>query len=614
MGLLVCLLAVGCLGGRACADPPDCPSSQRPNVIWILLDACRAQNLSCYGYERTTSPNIDSLATQGAVFLNHFAQGNQTRVSVPSYVAGRYFATFCLSGGGWRETWRKPSAAEQMIPTILKQNGYRTGVFSAHPWLGNGESRFYREFEHQFYCGGPISNLVKAFLEWLGHDEREPFFAYFHASDTHFPHRLKPPYNQWVQELPVRTFHEIGYIEPGARLTDVDVEVFRGLHDGSILSADGQIGQIVDGLKAAGVFENTVVIVGADHGDALAEDYRTIGHNEGALQDEVIRVPLIMKGPGIPGGRRVEALTENVDIVPTVLELAGVESDASFDGTSLTSLMREENSAKPWREYTVTRAFNRSLDDVPILILRDTEFKYIYNPLTNEENLWRVPDRVASRELCTGPDFDDERRERRTWVEQNVMPKWQAYAGLARVPSGPFIEYFGPSVIKNGVEPADAVVRAEDQSWQDNRWSLMGVASGALVSSGWQEDAPAVSFGVDVPSGTYRVEMEMHYGTRMGHPASAFLFSAEGEPARVICSDEEVRRAIGDNVKYRYMDIGTYEVPDGRFDVTLDEADNGYWAVARSFKFTPVGAVDMTVSPHLQEEQTRQLEALGYLE
>jgi arylsulfatase A-like enzyme len=111
------------------------PEAQRPNVIWILLDACRADHLSCYGYGRETSPNIDTLALRGVLFEEMHTQCNITRLSVPSFLTGRYFPRCSFDPVHWRAMSRVRPPEEQYISEILSENGYRTLIVTAHPGI-----------------------------------------------------------------------------------------------------------------------------------------------------------------------------------------------------------------------------------------------------------------------------------------------------------------------------------------------------------------------------------------------------------------------------------------------------------------------------------------------
>ena len=127
-------MAVGFLivaSGAYTPTPEDVPgksnegsaegAASRINVVWILLDACRAQNLSCYGYERKTSPNIDRLASRGVLFEQHFTQGLMTAISVPSYMTGRDFAANCVFVGPEHRGLHEPVVAydERNPPNMI---------------------------------------------------------------------------------------------------------------------------------------------------------------------------------------------------------------------------------------------------------------------------------------------------------------------------------------------------------------------------------------------------------------------------------------------------------------------------------------------------------------
>ncbi|MCP4643418.1 MAG: sulfatase-like hydrolase/transferase, partial [bacterium] len=262
------------------------------------------------------------------VFERAYAQANQTRFSVPSYMTGRYFPVFATSGGGWREMFRTPPEEEQLLPAILRDNGYETAVASAHPWVSNDESRLWGSFDEGYYRGGELAGLNQWVFSWLEKRSDRPFFLYIHATDTHFPHYPRPGHDEWIDRQAYRDRHSVGYSMDGKTFTEAEQEVLRALHDGSIHYADACIGELTEKLASLSLLENTILIVDADHGDALAEDGVTLGHTDDVTRDEVFHVPLVMAGPGIPRGCRVNALVENVDVVPTLIQLLQLDTTA----------------------------------------------------------------------------------------------------------------------------------------------------------------------------------------------------------------------------------------------------------------------------------------------
>jgi len=608
-------LGVACgvlLGASAqAADDSAGALAKKPNIIWLLLDACRAENLSCYGYERATSPNIDQLAERGVLFERNFAQSHCTNWSVSSYLTGRYFPVFALAFGSWRELWRTPPEDEKFLPQILEQHGYRTALFSTSPWI-TPDSRLWRFFQEPHFVGDPrksVEAVNEEFFPWLDAHRDETFFAYLHLCETHFPHwldHIKPPHDQWLNKAHPRAL-ELSRITDTNRgmFSKEDQEYLRGLHDGSIHYEDAHIGRLVAKLESLGIEDDTIIIISADHGDALAEDGKSLGHWQGFTFEQVLRVPLIIAGPGFSPGRRVAVTTESVDIVPTLVDLLGIETSAKTDGVSLASVIHNPDAPSP-HEYVFAKYQSRNVDDIPILLLQSDAYKYEWNPLTNDEHLWAMPDRLPDR-VDKIAEARDTAHAMQAVLKQRYLPMWEAYASLARTSPAVFIEEFSPNA-----KPEDAWVfaRRGEEVWTDNKWSVRGNYVG---SCGWQEDAPPITFDFEVPNATYKVEMAVLNSVRVapeGKPASCFRYAVEDGAFK------ELKVASHQPMPFEwwtYTDIGQFTISDGSFTLTLDEGDAEHWAVAQRLRFVPVEA-KATDSAQDASQIQDQLRALGYLE
>jgi len=598
--------------GAAQAKDRAAPAGGRPNIIWLLLDACRAENLSCYGYARQTSPNIDRLAQRGVVLEWNFAQSHCTNWSVSSYMTGRYFPVFSLTFGSWRELWRTPPPQERFLPQILAGNGYHTVVFSTTPWISE-ESRLWHMFAEQHYVADKrrsVEAVNEVFFPWLDGRHGQPFFAYLHLCETHFPHWLEhipPPHDQWLDPTHPRG-HELSRYngrKPG-RFSKADQEYLRGLHDGSIHYEDTHVGRLVEKLEALGILDNTILIVGADHGDALAEDGRSVSHNYAYTFEEVLRVPLVIAGPGFPKGRRIACTTENADIVPTLVDALHLKTKARMDGQSLVPLFEDPNAPPP-HDYVFARYQSDEVDNVPVFVLRGDRYKYEWNALTGEEHLWRLPDKLGKRvdDIKAHPE---QARAMRRVIEERHLPLWHAYESLPRTSPRAFIEEFAPDA-----EPKEAWVyqRLGEESWDDNKWTLKG---NYLASCGWQEDAPPITFEFAVPNATYQVQMCVLNSSAVpphGKPASSFHVRAEGVEPHKVTVDSHPPMPTD---LWTYADIGTCTVNDGSFTLTLDEGSPSHWAKAQRLRFIPVDVDSRATSAADASESEEQLRALGYLE
>lgn len=587
------------------------PDGRMPNVIWILLDACRARNLSCYGNDRKTSPNIDRLAERGALFERTYSQGNQTQLSVPSFMTGKYFPVYALGGGTWRERYRLPPPTEKLLPAIMRENGYRTVIVSAHPWIANSESRLWRSFEESIGAGRTFEKLVKGAVPWLAKNRDTPFFMYIHSTDTHFPHDPKPPHDRFLgKDDFLHPANKIGYPgDPAKGFTALDQRNLRGLHEGSIHYADTHIGELVAQLEELGILDSTIILITSDHGEVLGEDGKSWGHHDAITQEEVYHVPLIFAGPGIPQGRRIDALTENTDIVPTLIDLLGLETDAETDGKSLVPILYGSNPG-PLHEFVLmkSRIFNH--DNIPLLILQDGEDKYAFNPHTGEEHLWRVPDDTATRKdrIAKRAKALGVMRQR---LKRDVMPLWRDYERLDYGRPTVFEESFWEAIMSKWVEPTDAFAYENLATPTDNKWTVLGPFG--ILSNPWAEDSPELTFRIPVPNGAYKVQISMDCGMKGGMPASAVAVKAENDAkVRIIKPDSPTEDGAVKNA-VQYFDLGTYTIEDNAFDITIDEGDPSYWASFIALRFVLASEETEAISTEEKERLAEELKTLGYL-
>ena len=394
----------------------------------------------------------------------------------------------------------------------------------------------------------------------------------------------------------------------GCNFSEGDREQLRGLHDGSILYADACIGVLLAKLEGLGLVENTLIIVGAGHGDALGEDGTTWGHE--SAEDQVLRVPLIMAGPGLPRGVRVAALTENADIVPTLIDLLGLETDARTDGKSLAPLLRDPNVG-PLHRYVFSKYAPSGYSWEPAYIIRDTRYKYEFTRDRSVEHLWRVPDDVGKRVDCL-QEAPAAAAAMQRYVRDHLAPLWEEYGSIQFPRSEVVLARFPSSRIKPNPESREAYVFQRDESLDfdpdtDNRWLYH---DGVLTSCGWQEDAPPFAFTMQVANGLYLVQLELYSRSDyQGHPASAILVKA-GEDTEFKLLREDSGPA--DRGEWVFADVGEYAVRDGFLNVALDEADQEHWTMLRGLRLLLLS--DDVMSAEERQEREEQLRALGYLD
>lgn len=315
--------------------------ARRHNVLLITLDTTRADHLGCYGYPQPVSPRIDGLAERGTLFVNAYTTASVTPVSHASILTGQYPYRHGLRVMHGLSGNRLPQSAVTLAE-ILKDAGYKTAAFvSAFPAGSRfGMDQGFETFDEAF-LEDPIDRIVDASgivytgdnqrradattalaLDWLAGASGN-FFVWLHYFDPHDAQILPPP--EFLERFPA----------PAGELP----EQLRYIYDLELRYMDQQIGRVFDALEAAGRLEDTIVVVVADHGQGLG-DHHWWSH--GLLYQEQIKAPLIIRVPAGPSGRRVEHLVRTVDILPTIVDLVGVDPGRrlSTDGTSLVSLLQ----------------------------------------------------------------------------------------------------------------------------------------------------------------------------------------------------------------------------------------------------------------------------------
>jgi arylsulfatase len=316
-----------------------CGTSEPPSIVLVVIDTVRADHLTPYGYERDTSPHIERLARSGTLFLQGVAASPWTGPSVASIVTGRYPDEVGIRGLRHRLPPSVPSLAQ-----ILRDAGYATAAVVSNALAGPayGYHRGYDSFHFEHYKLQPegsaappgqpyftADRVTERALAWIA-SAPKPFFLYLHYTDPHEPY-LPPP--RWRDRF-VR--EASGFDETllnGKRFTRVPLDgdelaAVRAHYEAEIAFVDHEVGRLVDALG-----NDVIVVLTGDHGEEF-RDHGAFLHGH-TLYQELLRVPLLLAGPGIPRDRTSAVPASHVDILPTVLELARVPSPPSVNGRSL---------------------------------------------------------------------------------------------------------------------------------------------------------------------------------------------------------------------------------------------------------------------------------------
>ncbi len=354
---MTALVAVGCFVG--CSDHPAPPSVR--GIILISLDTLSAEHLGLYGYHRDTSPFLDRLSERAVVFDNAIVQLPGTLPSHMSIFTGLYPSE--------HDVFPVDSVLSEEIPTfpeLLKAGGYRTAGHTENGYVSGryGFSRGFDEWDDErfplWYGGDTFLVRGLRFLESLAPDER--FFLFLHTYAVHDPYNPPkdcqagfwqgaPPEAAPPPSSETLLAHNQGLITVSPEIADY----FRALYDEEIRCLDGFLERFFADLDGLGILKDSLVIITADHGEEFLE-HGKLGHDQ--IYNENLHVPLIMVFPGQEHGVRVGEVVESIDIMPTILEFAGIVAPEHISGRSLAPLAMGGESLLDGKAYS--RSFRAS--------------------------------------------------------------------------------------------------------------------------------------------------------------------------------------------------------------------------------------------------------------
>jgi len=343
-------LALGLLAGVLAGCGPGEPA---PGIVLVVLDTLRADRLGCLGGPRPASPHLDALAAEGVLFEEAVAHASWTLPSMAALLAGR-LPTATVFDGRLRESLVEQLADAGFETAAFTEGGYVSATFGLD--LGFG---LFREQEGEvglFRGGGEagkggIERTFAAAVAWLGQVGDRPFFLLVHTYEVHAPYRRRhfardppPPGLGPTFELADVLRIRRGLLPVGPR----EQAWLEALYDGGVLEADRHVGELDFELRRLGLAGRTTLAVTSDHGEDLGGRFPNYAGDHGhALYEEQIRVPLLLRGPGLPAGRRIRDPVRLVDLLPTLLEIAGLAPPPGLDGRSLLPLLRGGDPPPP---------------------------------------------------------------------------------------------------------------------------------------------------------------------------------------------------------------------------------------------------------------------------
>lgn len=607
------ILAFAC-GGEGRREPGgEAATSEGTgrHVVLVLLDAARADRFSCYGYGRPTTPEVDRLAAEGMVFERHYAQGTDTRTSLPSLLASRYFALPLFPDNPQvpysdpANLFRRPDEEQVSLPRAFAEAGFLTAAVSAHLWTGEGTA-FADEFQELHDLTGRYSSqaypypragpMVDFALRWIDEHREEDVFLYLHLMDNHYPHYFEEEARTFfgAPDYPAERFRESGQpLVPGEHLTPDDLRYVDALYDGSMRYVDRHLGRLFEGLRSGDSQSpgSLVVAVTSDHGESLLDgpDGRprpgaTVFSHGGPWLEELARIPFILHAPGLLEPGRDRGLTEGVDVAPTLLSLAGVPvpEGKALDGRDLTRTP-SEGAAGPAR--AVTPGAIRTPSWKALFATSDRELLGGAGPPPSGDLRGRLfdlrEDPGETRDLAAS---EPERLAELARRYREALRKPYRRFRAARTTEQPDAK-FAISVRHARTEPP--VERA----------------SGPDLPTGWSRVTPAPGHGALVAIGEPG-PLEVRFPL----PDGRYLLGLGLRGRLRVRVDGEEKKIAGGE---RLGQFGLIEVRDRTFRATLEAVPGAPQAALLYFGFSPLGREGTTEE---DEETLRRLRALGYVD
>jgi arylsulfatase A-like enzyme len=452
-------------------------------VLYIDIDSLRPDHVGCYGYEQPTTPNIDELAADSVRFDRAYVASSPCMSSRAAFVSGRYgINNGLVTHGPPGQTLNSPATrrdhlwtgyddvdeAYWTLPELFFKNRIRTAAVSSFPrhpapWFYHLWHEFHQpqEPEGGYFQTPRAEDIADIGIDALDRTSGEEFFMYLQFWEPHDPYLRSPEEVEPFRDAPLPPYPTAEMLEKhmdwDAFRSPTDSGLDRSLthceydhienmealreviagYDAEIHYADRHVGRVLDALRERGLYDETLIVVTADHGEEFGEHglYREHWSTHEGTQN----VPLLVKPPASadvdPGSR--EELVTNVDMAPTLADYAGLEPPASWQGRSIRPLLEAENDAD-WREFVVLDHGQYTAQRA----IRTDQYKYIrtYNPgmwggVVPEEALYDLDADPWEQENIASerPEVAEDLRKRMAaWAEAHIGPEEDPLHAAAR--------------------------------------------------------------------------------------------------------------------------------------------------------------------------------------
>jgi len=341
------------------------------NLILLSIDTLRADHLPAYGYARPTAPHLERLANEGVVFEKAFAPRGHTWPSLTTLFTSQYPRSTNVRGPTQLLARSFPTAVD-----ALEASGYRTVAFVANYCTPA------RTIFQEMQCGFDEKVVVSA-VQWLEqHSGQQPFFLWVHFLKPHLDYVPLPEFDRFTDEDYAGRINGSKDSARSVYAEQLDISEderahIQALYDGDILEADALMGRVIHSIDRRDLFDESIVVFSSDHGEELYQHNKFVEHGC-SIYDSVLHVPLMMRFPDKRwAGARIPDVVGLIDLMPTLLDLLGVEKLPSFQGESfsgrLTDGTRKDFSAVISEHY-------RRRQGGEVLSIRTARWRYIYNP------------------------------------------------------------------------------------------------------------------------------------------------------------------------------------------------------------------------------------------
>lgn len=436
-----------------------------PNVVVFLSDALRADHLGCYGYPLRTSPHLDRFANQSLLFERCYSAASWTKPACASLFTSTLPPVHKMMLGEWCDTRRYTlHTGLDTLDMSFATGGYDTAWFLSNP-LSRRELGFGRGFAHYSFEAEMEPNAqVNAIVTWLKEQAAEPFFLFIHMIDPHDPYVVdeaeyeafaQRPIKAALAELPpderdtFHDFHQLNWAQrlkttgrlPLQKFSPAAIAYASSLYDTEIRRVDKLFHRLCQTLREQQQFDDTLMVVTADHAHAFNE-HGFCYHGNSVYNDE-LHIPFIMKLPGSEEGRRFPEPCSQCDIAPTLLALAGQDPLPRAQGRPLVYANGDSRARAPIPVFAYHSMCHRNRTYWEMAIFHGRE-KLVHMPDREQTALFDIfEDPREQHDLLSDPNHEGPAQDELVQMAQRLkgehfsaaldlgMPEW-----FTEVPDG----------------------------------------------------------------------------------------------------------------------------------------------------------------------------------